>query len=66
MKNYGNVYEYDGYQIVKNGTKDYPYNIYRLNYSNFLGKYVRTPVGYGRTIKSCKADIDSGNLDDTE
>lgn len=45
---------------MRNGTRECPWNIYRMDYSKFLKKDVPTHVGYGETLKGCKASIDAG------
>lgn len=54
MPNKMNIYrEYKGYKLAKNGTKNYPWNIYKGN----------EWVGFGATLKQCKFDIDNGCFD---
>ena len=43
------IHKYKGFDIIKNGTPELPWNIYDA--------YER--VGSGRTIKDCKSDIDN-------
>lgn len=50
---------YKNFIIVKNGTTEYPYNIY-LTYDNKRAEI----VGYDRTLKNCKVSIDNGLFDD--
>lgn len=49
------VHKYKGFNIVKTGTKSYPWNIYTDDGHGF-----GTWIGYGRTLKDCKIDIDYG------
>lgn len=49
---------YKGYIMLRNGTKEYPWNIYKLEYSTALCKEVPTHVGFEKTIRDCKAAID--------
>lgn len=53
-------YEHNGkqYILIKNGTKDCPWNVYEITYSKWLDKNVPSYWGYGETMKQCKADID--------
>ena len=55
-------YEYKGFLIIKNGTKEMPYNIYAVKKGNVLGHMmdVRDWKGFGKTIKGCKCDINNG------
>lgn len=48
------LYDYEGYEIRKTGTSEYPYNIYKDN----------NHVGYERTIKDCIYFINNKNLDE--
>ena len=50
---------YKNYIIAKDGTTAYPYNVYSI-YDDKRGEH----VGYGRTLKDCKADIDAGVFDE--
>lgn len=52
-------HQYKGYVIVRNGMKFEPWNIYRKRYSQICGIGYRENVGYGKTLKECKAVIDS-------
>lgn len=64
-KKYMDDKEYKGYIISKNGTRDYPYNVYRPKpLPNFPNNKIH--VGFGRTIKSCKEDIDGGWFNDVD
>lgn len=47
------IHKYKGYNIVKTGTKDYPWNIYKNTDIGF-GDW----VGFGKTLKECKTTID--------
>lgn len=49
---------YKGYVLVKNGTKEMPWNIYKMVYSTFHCRSVRKHVGFEKTLKSCKVLID--------
>jgi len=49
------LHEYKGFNLVKNGTKEYPWNIYKIDGHGF-GEH----VGFDRTLKACKQAIDSG------
>ena len=51
---------YKGYEIEKNGTKKYPWNIYKVEYSKALNREYRVNVGFERTFKLCKECIDNG------
>lgn len=51
---------YKGFLITRNGTRDYPWNIYRMDYSKFLKKEVPTHVGFAATLKACRECIDEG------
>lgn len=51
---------YKGFKIWKTGTKNYPWNIYRMDYSKVLNKEVPTHVGYARTLKECRECINEG------
>lgn len=51
-------HKYKGYIIVKNGVKDMPWNIYKVEHSDLVGEY-REWVGFDRTMKACKETIDS-------
>ena len=53
-------HKYKGYVLIKNGTSKMPWNVYRMKYSKFLGRDVPEWLGFGKTMKQCKADIDSG------
>lgn len=53
-------HKYKGFEIWKTGTKDYPWNIYRMDYSKVLKRAVPTHVGYERTLKECRMAIDNG------
>lgn len=56
-------WEYKGYIIERDGTREYPYNVYKPDPKpNFPRNTIH--VGFGRTIRSCKADIDEGCFDD--
>ena len=59
-------HKYKGYIITRTGTKEYPWNIYRLDYSKFLKKEVPTHVGYAETIKACKYMIDEGYISEVK
>jgi len=52
------VHTYKGYSLVRNGTKENPWNIYKPDGHGY-GDW----VGYGRTLKDCKSDIDNGCFD---
>ena len=60
MKKIGNgknaltVHIHGDYQVIKNGTREYPWNIY--DQKNNI-------VGFGRTLCSCIKDIDNGCFD---
>ena len=54
-------HKYKGFNIVKTGTKKYPWNIYKDDGHGF-GKW----VGYGETLSGCKMSIDDGCYDDYE
>lgn len=51
------IHKYKGFNIVKTGTKSFPWNIYKEDGHGF-----GSLVGCGRTIKDCKFDIDYGNF----
>lgn len=53
------IHKYKGFNIVRTGTKNNPWNIYKEDGHGF-GEW----VGYGRTLKECKIDIDNGNYED--
>lgn len=55
------VHEYKGFNIVKTGTRKFPWNIYKNDGVGF-GDW----VGYGRTLKDCKSDIDNVLANNTE
>lgn len=48
------VHKYKGFCIVKTGTPAFPWNIYKPDGHGF-GSW----VGCGKTLKSCKTDIDN-------
>ena len=48
------IHKYKNYNIVKTGTTEYPWNIYKDTGHGF-GDH----VGYGKTLSSCKYDIDN-------
>lgn len=50
---------YKNFIIVKNGTTQYPYNVYSV-YEGKRGEL----VGYERTLRDCKNSIDNGLFDD--
>lgn len=56
MKTIGNgkhplkIHEYKGFTIERDGTKEFPWNVYKNG----------NHVGYGSTIKDCKTIIDDG------
>lgn len=49
------IYEYDEFNIVRTGTKDYPWNIYKNDGVGF-GEW----VSCGKTIKECANIIEVG------
>ena len=53
------VHKYKGYNIVRTGTINYPWNIYKDD-----GHGYGTWVGCGRTLKECKKDVDEGCFND--
>lgn len=57
-------HKYKGFEIWRTGTKDYSWNIYRMDFSKFLKKEVPTHVGYGKTLKECRQSIDMGLCDE--
>ena len=54
-------YKYKCFNIVKTGTRAYPWNIYKDT-----GRGYGDNVGYGRTLADCKSDIDAGLFDDSD
>lgn len=53
-------HKYKGFEIWRTGTKDYPWNIYRMDYNKVLKKEVPTHVGFAATLKACRECIDMG------
>lgn len=49
------IHRYKGFNIVKTGTRNYPWNIYKEDGHGY-GEW----VGFGRTLRDCKSDIDTG------
>lgn len=62
--NSGITHYYKDYEIVKNGTSEFPWNIYAMRRNPYSRREVRTHVGYARTLKDCKHMIDDGIFDD--
>lgn len=58
------THKYKGYELIKNGTREFPWNIYAMRKNPYSQKEVRTHVGYARTLNDCKIDIDAGVFDD--
>ncbi len=58
---------YKGFLLEKNGTKDYPWNIYRPDGLCKTGPYAGQMKWrfetFERTMKDCKALIDSGAIE---
>lgn len=48
------VHHYKGFRIVRTGTKNTPWNIYKIYPTH------NEWVGYGKTISECKKEIDDG------
>lgn len=53
------IHTYKGFSLVRNGTSDYPWNIYIPDGHGF-GNW----VGFDRTLNLCKASIDAGAFDE--
>lgn len=51
---------YKGLVILRTGTSEYPWNIYRIDFSKVLNREIYTHVGYERTLKECRNAIDDG------
>lgn len=52
-------HSYKGFTIEKDGTREFPWNIYRDKHIPYQDDH----VGFDRTIKCCKAAIDAGCFD---
>ena len=53
------IHPYKGFNIVKTGTSEYPWNIYKDT-----GRGFGDHVGFEKTIKECKYSIDIGLFDE--
>lgn len=53
------IHTYKDFNLVRNGTIQFPWNIYKPDGHGY-GDW----IGYGRTMDSCKADIDDGCFDE--
>ena len=56
---------YKGYELRRNGTRAYPWNIYkqRVNPYSKDKNGALFHVGFDRTLKACKVAIDAGCYD---
>jgi hypothetical protein len=57
---------YKDFQIVNNGTKEYPWNIYAMRYNPYLKRGSLEHVGYDKTLRACKRLIDDRCFDDED
>lgn len=58
---------YKGYSLERSGTKEYPWNIYRpaghYKAGPYKGQVKWEHVGFERSLKACKALINSGAIE---
>ena len=53
-------HRYKGYILVRNGTREMPWNVYKERQYIHVKAVYREWMGFAETMKQAKADIDSG------